>query len=58
MQPLDKFWNTWQYLIAMIDHTIHITDESFFFIKIDYGFYHVHMRPAFLVSLEYTLLFS
>ena len=33
MQPLDEFWNTWQYLIAMIDHTIHITDESFFSLK-------------------------
>ena len=33
MQPLDEFQNTWQYLIAMIDHTIHITDESFFSLK-------------------------
>ena len=57
MQPLNEFRNTWQYLIPMINYTIHIADETFFFIKINYGISHIHISPAFLVSFEYNLFF-
>ena len=49
VQPLDKFRYTGQDMVAMVDDTIHITDEALLFIKIE--IVHFIILPFLFISV-------